>query len=52
MPEHFEINKNMRHSLFYLKNLQNVLDARAARRADIMLRKRILDTRVKQNYQL
>ena len=52
MPDHFNIHRDMRHSLFYYKNLQKVLDARATRKADLMLRKRIIDNRNKQNYQL
>ena len=49
MPDHFNIHTDMRHSLFYYKNLQKVLDARATRKADLMLRKRIIDNRNKQN---
>ena len=52
MPDHFNIHRDMRHSLFYYKNLQKVLDARATRKADLLLRKRIIDNRNKQNYQL
>ena len=52
MPDHFNIHRDMRHSLFYYKNLQKVLDARATRKADLLLRKRIIDNRNMQNYQL
>ena len=52
MPEHFNIHRDMHHSLFYYKNLQKVLDARATRKADLLFRKRIIDNRNKQNYQL
>ena len=52
MPDHFNIHRDMHHSLFYYKNLQKVLDARATRKADLLLRKRIIDNKNKQNYQL
>ena len=52
MPDHFNIHMDMRHILFYYKNLQKVLDARATRKANLMLRKGIIDNRNKQNYQL
>ena len=52
MPDNFEIHRDMRHSLFYYKNLQKVLDARATRKADIILRKKMIDNKNKQNYQL
>ena len=52
MPDNFEIHRDMRHSLFYYKNLQKVLDARATRKADITLRKKMIDNKNKQNYQL
>ena len=52
MPDQFNIHRDMRHSLFYYKNLQKVLDARATRKADLLLRKRIIDNKNKQNYQL
>ena len=52
MPDQFLIHRDMRHSLFYYKNLQKLLDARATRKADLLLRKKIIDNRNKQNYQL
>ena len=42
MPDHFNIHRDMRHSLFYYKNIQKVLDARATRKANLLLRKRML----------
>ena len=52
MPDQFSIHRDMRHSLFYYKNLQKLLDARATRKADLLLRKKIIDNRNKQKYQL
>ena len=52
MPNDFKINRDMHHSLFYYKNLQKVLDARATRSADILIRKKMIDHKKKQNYQL
>ena len=52
MPNNFTINRDMKHSLFYLKNLQRVLDGRATQQASLMIRKKVLDNRNKQNYQL
>ena len=48
MPDQFSIHSDTRHSLFYYKNLQKLLDARATRKADLMLRKKIIDNRNKQ----
>ncbi len=50
MP-HFSFNRDMKHGLHYYENLQRVLDARATKKADVLVRRKILDHRVKQNYQ-
>ena len=50
MPQ-FSFNRDMKHGLKYYETLQKVLDARATKKADILLRHKILEHRVKQNYQ-
>ena len=50
MPQ-FAFNRDMKHGLHYYETLQKVLDARATRKADILLRRKILGHREKQNYQ-
>ena len=49
-PEFSNI-KDMKHSLHYLENLQTVLDARATKKASILVRRSMIAHRVKQNYQ-
>ena len=49
MP-HFAF-RDMKHSLHYYEALQRVLDARATKKSDILLRRKILEHREKQNYQ-
>ena len=47
MPQ-FTFNRDMKHGLKYYETLQKVLDARATKKSDVLVR---LDHRVKQNYQ-
>ena len=50
MPQ-FSFDRDMKHGLKYYETLQKVLDARAPKKADILLRQKILCHREKQNYQ-
>ena len=50
MPQ-FSFNIDMKHGLKYYETLQKVLDARATKKSDVLVRRKILDHRVKQNYQ-
>ena len=47
----FAFNRDMKHGLHYYETLQKVLDARATKKAHILLRHKILGHREKQNYQ-
>ena len=47
----FSFNRDMKHGLNYYENLQKVLDARATKKSDILVRQTILAHREKQNYQ-
>ena len=51
MP-HFSFDRDMKHGLKYYENLQKVLDARATKKSDVLIRRKILAHRDKQNYQL
>ena len=51
MPQ-FLFDRDMKHGLNYNENLQRVLDARATKKSDVLIRRKILAHRDKQNYQL
>ena len=51
MPQ-FSFDRDMKHGLNYYENLQRVLDARATKKSDVLIRRKILAHRDKQNYQL
>ena len=47
MPQ-FSFNRDMKHGLKYYETLHKVLDAK---KSDVLARRKILEHRVKQNYQ-
>ena len=51
MPQ-LSLDRNMKHGLKYYENLRMVLDARATKKSDVFIRRKILAHRDKQNYQL
>ena len=51
MPQ-CSFDRDMKHGLNYYENLQRVLDARATKKSDVLIRRKILAHRDKQNYQL
>ena len=50
-PE-ISFNKDKKYGSYYLENLQKQLDARATKKASILVRRSIILQRAKQNYQL
>ena len=50
MPQ-FSFNIDMNHGLKYYETLQKVSDARATKKSDVLVRRKILAHREKQNYQ-
>ena len=50
MPQ-FSFDRDMKHGFKYYETLQKVLDARATKKSDVLVRRKILEHRVKQNYQ-
>ena len=49
MPQ-FSFDRDMKHGLKYSENLQRVLDVRASKKSDVLIRRKILAHRDKQNY--
>ena len=45
-------NRDKKYGSHYLENLQTQLDARATKKASILVRRSIISNRAKQNYQL
>ena len=50
-PE-FSFNRDMKHGLKYYEDLQKVLDGRATKKSNTLLRRSMIAHRNKQNYQL
>ena len=50
-PE-ISFNRDKKYGSHYLENLQKQLDARATKKASILVRRSIIANRAKQNYQL
>ena len=50
-PE-ISFNRDKKYGSHYLENLQKQLDARATKKASILVRRSIISHRAKQNYQL
>ena len=50
-PE-FSFNRDMKHGLKYYEDLQKVLDGRATKKSNTLLRRTMIAHRNKQNYQL
>ena len=50
-PE-FSVNRDMKHGLKYYEDLQKVLDGRATKKSNTILRRSMIAHRNKQNYQL
>ena len=48
---HINFNRELKHPIKYYENLQKILDARSTKKANIQLRKNILDHNRKINYQ-
>ena len=51
MPQ-LSFDRDMKHGLKYYETLQKFLDARATKKSDVLVRRKILAHRDKQNYQL